>query len=148
MSTQTEHSGSPPAGPPGTQPVAAAEQPGRDLSAVSLVLGPAALIGLLFPASELLVPLLGTAAIVTGVLALRRTPAGTRHRGVIGIVLGAAAVLGVATLLVSSVMLQRSGMGAGLFGPAGFAGAFTGHGPVGPGQPGPGRPPAFHHHWR
>lgn len=125
-----------------TRPNPTAEQSGSDLATVSLVLGPAAMIGLLFPASALLVPLLGTAATVTGVLALRRAPAGTRHRAVIGIVLGAAAVVGVATLLVSSFMLQRSGMAGGLFGLAGFAG----QGPVGPGHSG--RPPAFHHHWR
>jgi hypothetical protein len=120
---------------------------GSDLAAVSLVLGPAALIGLLFPASALLVPLLGTAAIVTGVLALRRTPAGMRHRAVIGIVLGVAAVIGVATMLVSSVMLQRTGLAGGFFSSA-MAGGWFGHGQVGPGQPGYGRPPALHHHWR
>lgn len=147
MSTHTERSAPPPAGSPGTRPTLAADRLGSDLAAVSLVLGPAALVGLLFPASALLVPLLGTAATVTGVLALRRAPAGMRHRAVIGIVLGAAAVIGVATILVSSVMLQRTGFAGGFVSSA-MAGGLFGHGQVGPGHPGYGRPPAMHHHWR
>lgn len=148
MSTDTERSTPPPAEIRGTPPAPAADRLGSDLAAVSLVLGPAALIGLLFPASALLVPLLGTAAIVTGVLALRRAPAGTRHRAVIGMVLGAAAVIGVATVLVSSLVLARTGMAGGLFGPAGLAGGFVRQGQFGPGQPGYGPPPGLHHHWR
>jgi hypothetical protein len=71
-----------------------------DLGLTSLVLGAVSLAALIIPVSVLLSPVLGVAAIITGAIGLKSAPAGSRHRSLIGLLLGVGAVVAVAGLIV------------------------------------------------
>lgn len=140
MSSQREDtSGGFPMAPPPSTVTSPEVHPANDLAMISLVLGPAALFAVLLPGAVLLAPMLGTAAIVAGVLGFRRVPPGYRYRTVIGIALGVAAVVSVATLLVSFLLASNGIGGADFLGSGIFGHLFTGagRGDFGPGGPGP-----------
>jgi hypothetical protein len=60
-----------------------------------LVLGVISVVALIVPRGVLVSPLLGLAAVVIGAIGLAKAPAGSRARSLLGLILGAAAIIAI-----------------------------------------------------